>query len=376
MKCANCGAELKLGCVYCSVCGKEAQIVPDYNELDDDYLKALLEEENDTGAVKSAQSSDNRKAPEKKKKKSKKKTGVIIGVIVSLLLAALLSIFGVLYLGQKNSFSYQYEKAIYYSDQSNYTKALSYLERALELEPDQPDALYELARIYEKREDYEEAEVALLKITATDPSNKKAYQLLIDVYEKQKDYDAIVTLYESVEDDSVRELFTEYLLEKPVMTPQGGKYEEATEVSVSAPRGATIYYTMDGSDPVEHGVPYTDSIHLEEEGNYTIKAVACDERGIYSEVEKEKYVIEFAAPEMATVTPSAGTYTEAVSVTIHVPEGAKAYYTWDGTNPTTGSEQYSQPLELPEGNNILSILVVSEQGLSSPVAKYNYIYQP
>ena len=31
MKCANCGAEIKLGCVYCSVCGKEAQIVPDYN---------------------------------------------------------------------------------------------------------------------------------------------------------------------------------------------------------------------------------------------------------------------------------------------------------------------------------------------------------
>ena len=28
MKCANCGAEIKLGCVYCSVCGKEAQIVP------------------------------------------------------------------------------------------------------------------------------------------------------------------------------------------------------------------------------------------------------------------------------------------------------------------------------------------------------------
>ena len=26
MKCANCGAEIKLGCVYCSVCGKEAQI--------------------------------------------------------------------------------------------------------------------------------------------------------------------------------------------------------------------------------------------------------------------------------------------------------------------------------------------------------------
>jgi uncharacterized Zn finger protein (UPF0148 family) len=27
MKCANCGAEIRVGCVYCPVCGKEAQIV-------------------------------------------------------------------------------------------------------------------------------------------------------------------------------------------------------------------------------------------------------------------------------------------------------------------------------------------------------------
>ena len=45
MKCAKCGAELKVGCIYCSVCGQEAQIVPDYSILEDDYLRALLEEE-------------------------------------------------------------------------------------------------------------------------------------------------------------------------------------------------------------------------------------------------------------------------------------------------------------------------------------------
>ena len=47
MKCANCGAEIKLGCVYCSVCGKEAQIVPDYN-VEEDILKELLEEDDKT----------------------------------------------------------------------------------------------------------------------------------------------------------------------------------------------------------------------------------------------------------------------------------------------------------------------------------------
>lgn len=47
MKCAYCGAELKVGCVYCSVCGKEAQIVSDYNLLEDDFLRGLLKEKKD-----------------------------------------------------------------------------------------------------------------------------------------------------------------------------------------------------------------------------------------------------------------------------------------------------------------------------------------
>ena len=42
MKCIYCGAELKEGCIYCSKCGKEVQLVPDYSGIEDDYLKALI----------------------------------------------------------------------------------------------------------------------------------------------------------------------------------------------------------------------------------------------------------------------------------------------------------------------------------------------
>lgn len=42
MKCAKCGAEIKEGCIYCSVCGNAVQIVPDYSVLEDDYLRSLL----------------------------------------------------------------------------------------------------------------------------------------------------------------------------------------------------------------------------------------------------------------------------------------------------------------------------------------------
>ena len=67
MKCAKCGAELKKGCLYCSVCGHEAQIVSDYNVLEDDYLRSLLK---DGEGEKNPQE----KEPEPKKTKKKKKS--------------------------------------------------------------------------------------------------------------------------------------------------------------------------------------------------------------------------------------------------------------------------------------------------------------
>lgn len=69
MKCANCGAEIKLGCVYCSVCGKEAQIVPDYN-VEEDILKELLEE--DDKPNKNASSNGKKKKSLKNSQKKKK----------------------------------------------------------------------------------------------------------------------------------------------------------------------------------------------------------------------------------------------------------------------------------------------------------------
>ena len=64
MKCAKCGAELKKGCLYCSVCGHEAQIVSDYNVLEDDYLRSLL---------KDGESAKNPQKTEVEPKKNKKK---------------------------------------------------------------------------------------------------------------------------------------------------------------------------------------------------------------------------------------------------------------------------------------------------------------
>ena len=42
MKCAYCKNELKEGCVFCPSCGKDIQIVPDYNEFEEEFLNELV----------------------------------------------------------------------------------------------------------------------------------------------------------------------------------------------------------------------------------------------------------------------------------------------------------------------------------------------
>ena len=84
MKCANCGAEIKLGCVYYSVCGKEAQIVPDYN-VEEDILKELLEE--DDKPNKNASSNGKKKKSLKNSQKKKKQKRLLITVSVLIAIA-------------------------------------------------------------------------------------------------------------------------------------------------------------------------------------------------------------------------------------------------------------------------------------------------
>ena len=63
-------------------------------------------------------------------------------------------------------------------------------------------------------------------------------------------------------------------------------------------------------------------------------------------------------------------------ITVEVPEGASVYYTWDGTTPTQASAKYTGPIEMMEGNNILSLILVDKHGKTSDVLECNYKYIP
>lgn len=78
---------------------------------------------------------------------------------------------------------------------------------------------------------------------------------------------------------SIRDLST---LDAPVITPNGGTFRGSVEVSITAQKGATIFYTIDGSDPTANSIKYTAPFTITQDT--TVKAVAIKENCHDSEI--------------------------------------------------------------------------------------------
>ena len=386
MKCEKCGAEMKEGCIYCSVCGNEAQMVPDYSVLEDDYLRKLLEEENQPA---SGTKQTNKTGKKNQKKQNAKNSSSqmsnkipIIIVCCILVIAITAGVIAKLVIDHKNanSYDYQVEMAQQEAIDKNYENALQYYKTALALKPDDMKVRLAMADIYMQQKSYDAAMVLLIEIIDMDELNLEAYKNLIQIYDEKEDYDSIAELSDGITNIEILALFDEYLVAAPVISPVEGTYNEYKDVTIFSMEGFDIYYTMDGSTPdATNGIFYDEDegIHLDEAGMYRIQAVCVNKKGICSEVASAKYKIEILAPEYATVTPDGGRIAYGTQVTITAEKDCSIYYTWDGTDPTEQSAKYEAPLDIPYGNNILSVLVVNDKtGLDSGVYRTNFIYYP
>ncbi len=385
MKCISCGREIPSGNVYCPICGKEAQIISDKSVLEDDLLKVLMETDDFSGVeVDSRYSNEEQRLTEEKelrrqrklelqKKKQKKRLMIILLIVVICIVAVGI----VLGIRKNNSFDSLYDKAEVAYHTGKYEEAVELTVKALDKHPDSIDAYVLLGDIYVQLEDFEKAENCYFKVLDIDQSNNTGYQKLLQMYDKQEDYEAIQNLYETAEDDNLKKLFDEYLVSLPEVNVKGGEYTEVIELSLSAKKGLTIYYTLDGTTPSEEKEKYEKPFKLDEEGEIVLKAICVDENGNPSGVLEQTYVLEFAIPDKPEVTPDGGEITTTQKVSIYVEEGTTAYYTWDGSTPNKSSSKYKSPIDIPEGNNILSVIAIDNiTGEKSEVFKTNFIFYP
>lgn len=385
MKCIYCGKELAEGELFCPACGKAVQIVPDYNVYDDDYLKEVLAQEkpkkptststgrNPASGISSAKNSDNGKNP-KQKKKQMMIIGGVIAIICVLILVLVLVGVGI-QKNHANSFDYQVSLAEEAYKKGNMDDAITYYENALSLDKNNIEVRLVLAEIYEKQKNDDAALVLYQEVLKIDSANRDACKGLIAIYEKQKNYDAIIELSDAV-DSSLADLFTDYQVQEPKFSIEPGVYDGEQTLVLSSDAGDSVFYTMDGSDPTEKGLMYTNPIALDENNHtYMIKAVCMNEKNIYSDVITNQYQIKIPAPDIPIVTPDGGDFGVETTVSVTVPDGCSAYYTWDGSTPTSASSRYSGPLTIPEGNNVLSVIIIDNKTLlSSEIYRGNFIY--
>lgn len=388
MKCSKCGKVVSLGDVYCSQCGTEIQIVPDYNVFGDDFSDVIQQKENNRNAeIKAAEEErrelekEKEREREQKAKELKKKNIIILSVSLGVIaLIAVILIISIFITSNKNSksFNYNYSMAEEYFDNGMYTEALEYVNYAVKADEDNVYAGLLKAEILGKQKQYDEAVEVLKSVISYHPENIRAYNLIIKYCVELSDFDTISDLAEDVKDNKeIYSMFKDYIAEKPEFSIKPGNYNEELQVSLTTTSEAIIYYTTDGTSPKNNGILYTDEIILEE-GKTTIRAYATNEHGVVSEEVEGTYIISISLPDKPEVSVPSGTYKETQEITIYVPVGWSAYYTWDGSIPTEESNLYTEPFEMITGNNVLSVIFINDEEphKMSDVAYYNYIYYP
>ena len=438
MRCTHCGANIPDDQLICPVCGAEVQIVPDYNPLEDvlarevkgsvagatrqiqaDVVRRQNVSQNQQNRNRQNQRSnpnstrvlsqaeldkvreerreqlrrqraqrqrqktdakryqDARQSTEnlrrtstesrrlqqiKKQEAARKKRQKLLTVFFLLIL-----LIGVgIYIGYQNSYTGMIKKGNAALQNSNYTSAENYFNRAIIKDKSKAEAYTGLANIYVAQDDLDSAESVYLNALETQPSNVNLYKAAVKFYEKTEQPNKISDLLQDCED---------YVSSAPEFSLKEGTYDEVQQVTLTSATGGTIYYTTDGSDPTESSTEYKEAVLLQSEGDTEIRAIAVNKKGIPSAVSSAKYSIEFPLVDAPAVSPSTGQYSTATQITITVPDGYTAYYTLDGSTPTTSSEKYTDPIDMPENSQTTfsAILVNDKNGKATEATTRNYI---
>ena len=417
MKCRYCKAEIPEGELYCKKCGREVQIVPDYNPLEemltaqiqldgneqeselDQYINQKRRNNNRTGqsagrnpgrsasrttaamtgrrmtgnttgqmlTEKERRKRQSAKAARKKALRRKRRIVLLIMALIVVLAGA------GFYVVYQNSYNGIMKKAQKAAQSKDYTTAEAYYKQAISKNTKKADAYTGLADVYLLQDKTDEGTTLFEEAVSKQSGNVELYKACMDFYLKSDQNMEIPELLDSVS-DSMLEKLSDYVVDEPKFSLEDSTtYDDVQKLLLTADKD-TIYYTTDGTDPDLTSTKYTSEGIQISEGETTIKAIAVNKKGVPSSISKKIYTVEFPVEDAPAVSPSTGQYDEAVQIEVKVPEGYTAYYTTDGTDPTTASTKYTGPIDMPKGETLFKVVLVNGKGRMSGITTRNYMY--
>ena len=289
MKCAKCGDEIKTGNLYCSKCGEEVQIVSAYRVMEEEFFLDFQNQEMEKSAQRGMTDAT---AVSSAAQKRQLYVSLLIAIVGFLMLVAVA--FWVKINVDRNRSEAAldpYGSFIQALSQSDVKTAKKCLEQGMSIGSDNLSDRFWLAWLCGQQGNPEEQIEILQQILDVDDQNVYACRELIRVYVEAGDFEGLHTFYEACAGSSISFLFADYLVEEPVIEVPSEPMFEGDAFTICAGDGQNVYYTMDGSSPVTNGTLYYIPV-VTGAVDYTIQAVACNEKGYYSKVVSQKIHVE------------------------------------------------------------------------------------
>ena len=354
MKCPKCNKEVERGFLYCPYCLSEIPWVREYNTVE-----TLMKKEQ-----------QNQSAPHRKQEHLKNIRHLSGRQLLCLVLSAAL-LLGLFCYRQLNTFSALYSRAKKQYEQQNYEEAVKIAEHALDKKPKNEAANLILAKSMEKSGDIKSAILILRPFIQNKTAGPTIYKEYVKLLTKQGKTEEVRRVLKSAGKE-VRKVCAEYICEPPVSDLAPGTYTLTQTLELKG-NCSKIYYTVDGSTPTRESKIYTGPVMLGE-GTTEIKAFGVNDKNIESDIITRKYVIVLNTPDPPEVTPKSGDYNKKTEIRITVPDGCKAYYTFD-SEPDFNSMVYERPISMPVGYHKLNVILVAANGKTSKVTSMEYYLQ-
>lgn len=377
MICPKCGHELKDGNMYCEICGEEIHIVPDFEPEIENSISDVLSDV--------ADQIDPTRLENKEVEHIHFLTDTIdisddvfiipksfmikvFAFVISLIIVAFVIIGINIY--HDNSYNYQVKCGDIELAKGNYDDAIDYYEKAYKLDKTNIEPLKRIASTYENFENLSRAEEMYLRIIELN-GDMYSVEALINLLVNDQDYVEASNIILEYGDDTLKEKYANYIAPSPIFSLEAGTYDDVQNLTLTAGAAGKIFYTLDGSEPGSDCNLYSESIILRN-GVYSVNAIFVNDFGVTSEIVKSKYIINSDVPENPIISLADGTYDVPQLIRVTVPVNSNVYYTTDGTDPSTISAIYTDPIALPLGDSVYKFISINDSEVPSEIIECHY----